>query len=70
MINEELLAQLEQLIAWGISGALDWKAQQASDAQFSVSVSAALQGNRPLTADEWAPIHAAAQAGHDALANA
>lgn len=69
-MNPQLLAQLEQLIAWGISGALDWKAQQASDAAFAPTVLAALRENRPLTAEEWAPIHADAQAAHDALANA
>ena len=69
-MNPELLAQLIQLIEWGVSGLLDWKAIQASNAGFAPSLKAALAENRPLTDDEWAPIHTSAQAAHDALANA
>lgn len=69
-MNPLLLTQLEQLFQWGVSGLLDWKAAQAANDQFLPSLQAALAGNRPLTTDEWAPIHAAAQAGHDTLANA
>lgn len=69
-MNAELLAQLIQLVEWSVSGLMDWKANQATNAQFADTLKAALNENRPLTADEWAPIDAAAQAAHDALANA
>ena len=69
-MNPLLLTQLEQLFQWSISGVLDWKTTQATNAQFLPSLQAALAGNRPLTAEEWAPIHNGAQAAHDALANA
>lgn len=69
-MNPELVAQLIQLFQWAVSGALDWKANQANNAQFLPTLTAALNENRPLTADEWAPIDAAAQAAHDKLAGA
>jgi hypothetical protein len=66
-MNEVLI---EQLIQWFITGILDFKANDATYAQFRPMIVAALSENRNLTDDEWAQVHAAAQAAHDDAANA
>lgn len=70
LINPVLLNQIEQIIEWGVSGYMDWQAIQAADADFITNFKAALAANRPMTDDEWTATHTAAQAAHDALANA
>lgn len=69
-MNPALVAQLIQLIQWGITGALAFKANDAFVGQFVATLQAALDENRPLTDAEWAPIDAAAQAANDRLQNA
>jgi hypothetical protein len=69
-MNPLLLSQIEQLFQWGISGVLAYQANKAANAAFLPSLTAALSENRPLTPEEWGPIHSRAQAAHDALANA
>lgn len=69
-MNPALLSQLIQLIQWGITGALAFKANDAFVGQFADTLKAALAENRPLTDEEWAPIDAAAAAASQRLQDA
>jgi hypothetical protein len=63
-------ALIEQIIQWFITGILDFKSDDAVYAQFRPMFVAALSENRNLTDDEWAQVHAVAQAAHDDAADA
>lgn len=69
-MNPQLIAQIIQLIQWGITSALAFKENDALVGQFVDTLKAALEGNRPLTDAEWGPIDAAAQAALVRLQNA
>jgi len=69
-MNPTLIEQIIQLISWGMTGLLSLKENDASNAAFIPALRAALAENRPLTAEEWAPIQAAVDAAHTGLQNA
>lgn len=53
-----LIAQIEQLLQWAATGLLKFKEADGTDAQWAPVFRQALTENRPLSADEWAPIEA------------
>lgn len=59
-----------QLIQYGVMFLTGLKNGDTLAAQFNPVFSQALAENRPLTADEWAPIQAASDAAHAALQSA
>ena len=69
-MNPELIAQLIALVQWGLKGLITIKEGDAVNAQFIDTLKVALAENRPLTAEEWAPIEALADAAHQGAQNA
>lgn len=65
-----LVGQIISLIQWALTGALQFKENDAFVGTVIPALQAALSENRPLTDAEWAPIHAAAQQANDDLQNA
>lgn len=57
-MNPALIAQILQLFQWAAAGLIQIKNADGTDGQFAPVLRAALEENRPLTADEWAPIEA------------
>lgn len=69
-MNPLLLEQIIQLITWGVTGLLNLKENDAFLGQMIPALKLALSENRPLTDEEWQPIHDAAQQAHDELRDA
>lgn len=69
-MDPALILQIEQLIQWAATGLLKWKQSDGTDAPFVAVFKQALTENRPLTAEEWAPIEAVVDAATQAALNA
>jgi hypothetical protein len=66
-MNPALAAQLIEIGRLALMGLLQLKENDQSNGLYIPSLNAALAENRPLTAEEYAPITAAADAAHAAL---
>lgn len=69
-MNPELAEQIIAFIRWALAGAFAVKEGDATNAQYAPIFEAALAENRPLTAEEWAPIESLADAAHQGLQGA
>lgn len=69
-MNPALASQLIQLIQWGITGLLAFKANDAFVGQFTDELNAALAENRPISDDTWKVIDDAAAAANQRLQDA
>lgn len=69
-MNPALVSQLIQLIQWGITGLLAFKANDAFVGQFTDELNAALAENRPISDETWKVIDDAAAAANQRLQDA
>ena len=63
-MNPALVSQLIQLIQWGITGLLAFKANDAFVGQFTEELKAALDENRPVSDATWNILDEAAAAAN------
>jgi hypothetical protein len=69
-MNAALAAQLIEIGRLALIGLLQLKENDQSNGLYIPSLNAALSEDRPLTAEEYAPVAAASDAAHAALQSA
>lgn len=69
-MNPALVSQLIQIIQWGITGLLAFKANDAFVGEFTEELHQALLENRPVSNDTWTRLDEAATAANQRLQDA